>query len=112
MDLTRRRILTGMAALAAVLAAGPARAQTLDQAKAAGLVGEMPNGYVGAVQGGAEVQALVDSVNAQRRAAYQDVARRTGAPLAAVEQEAGAKLIARAPAGQFVLNASGQWVRK
>ncbi|HET8726052.1 MAG TPA: YdbL family protein [Alphaproteobacteria bacterium] len=89
-----------------------AAAQTLDQAKASGLVGEMPNGYVGAVQAGGSVRALVDSVNAQRRERYQEVAASNGVPLAVVEQRAGTQLIERTPRGQFVMNASGQWVRK
>lgn len=113
MALKRRQFLAGFAIIATgALTAGPVLAQSLDQAKAAGLIGEMPNGYVGVVQGGGNARALADSVNAQRRARYAEVARSNGVPLAVVEQQAGEQLIARTPRGQFVMNGSGQWVRK
>lgn len=110
--LGRRGFLAAAAAAGAGLSATPALALTLDEAKAAGLIGEMPNGYVGSVSGGGDVQALVDSVNTQRRARYQQVAAGNGVPLAAVEQQAGAQLIARTPPGQFIMTAEGRWVRK
>jgi|HigsolmetaAR203D_1030402.scaffolds.fasta_scaffold00057_87 hypothetical protein len=111
--LDRRLFLGGIAITAALgMASGPAVAQSLDQAKAAGLIGEMPNGYVGVVQGGGDVQALVDRVNAERRARYREVAGKNGVPLAVVETQAGARLIARVPRGQFVMNAAGRWERR
>ena len=52
-------------------------ALTLDEAREKGLVGEDSTGYIGAVSPNPtkEVQALVDDVNAKRRAAYEKVAR-------------------------------------
>ena len=92
----------------------PAFAAALDEAKAAGQVGERIDGYLGVVDAGApgEVRALVDEVNAERRAKYEQIAKKQGAPLAAVAQIAGKKLIERTPAGQYVLDAGGQWRRK
>lgn len=110
--LSRRAVIGGSAWLAAVLAATPALAITLGEAKAAGQVGEMPNGYIGVVQSGPGVQELVESVNVRRRARYQEIADNEDAPLAAVEQRAGIRLIERAAVGEFIMNASGAWVRK
>lgn len=86
----------------------------LEAAKAAGLVGERPDGLVGVVPATvpAEIQALVERINAQRRDRYQDVARSNGTSVAAVQAVAGRQLIDRTPAGQYVMNSSGSWVRK
>lgn len=110
--LSRRGLIGGGVGAAAMCAAGPALALTLDEARAAGQVGEMPNGYVGIVQSAPGVQDLVDSINARRREHYKEIADEEGAPMAAVEQRAGARLIERAEAGEYVMNASGAWVRK
>lgn len=111
---SRRALLIagGAAAGLLMLRPGPALALTLDQARSQGLVGERPDGYVGVVSNAAGVSDLVNRVNAERRAAYQDIARRTGAPMAAVEQRAGAQLIDRASPGWFVMTTGGQWQRK
>ncbi|MEQ9559380.1 MAG: YdbL family protein [Rhodospirillales bacterium] len=85
----------------------------LGAAKGQGLVGERPDGYLGAVAAGrADVQALVNDINAQRRTKYQGIAERRGTTLAAVEQFVGQKLISRAGPGEYVMTPGGQWVRK
>ena len=92
----------------------PAAAGSLGSAKAAGQVGERPDGYLGLVDEGApaEVRGLVKDVNARRRVKYEEIAEETGAPLAAVAALAGTKLIARTAKGNFVMDESGKWVRK
>jgi hypothetical protein len=92
----------------------PAAAQSLDQAKAAGQVGERIDGYVGVVDANAPgaVRAMVDQVNAERQAKYAEIAAERGTSVQAVAQIAGEKLIERAPGGQFVLGADGQWRQK
>jgi uncharacterized protein YdbL (DUF1318 family) len=94
--------------------AAPAAAASLDQAKAAGQVGERIDGYVGVVDAGApgDVKALVEKINAERKAKYAEIAQKQGAPVAAVAQIAGKKLIERAPKGEYVMGADGQWQRK
>jgi hypothetical protein len=62
--------------------------------------------------GGAETEALVEEVNAGRRAKYAEVAGKRSAPVAAVAQIAGKKLIERAPAGSYVMGADGTWRQK
>jgi uncharacterized protein len=96
------------------LAAPPAAAQSLDQAKADGQVGERIDGYVGVVDANApgDVRAMVDQVNAERRAEYAEIAAERGIAVQAVAQIAGQKLIQRAPGGQYVLGADGQWRQK
>ncbi|MEQ9143556.1 MAG: YdbL family protein [Parvibaculaceae bacterium] len=101
--------------LSLALVAPPASADPLDDAKAAGLVGERLDGYLGIVRpsAGADVQRLVQDINLRRRDSYRAIAEQTaGSTLSDVEILAGAKLIARTPAGQYVQNAAGEWVRK
>jgi uncharacterized protein len=100
--------------LVAGLGIGPAQAGPLEDAKAEGLVGERIDGYVGVVDSGApgSVKSLVDQINAEREAKYAEIAKKQGAPVAAVAQIAGTKLIQRAPKGEYVMGANGQWQKK
>ena len=70
----------------------PVSALNLDQAKAQGLVRETPRGYLVAVKSSAEVNALVNKINAGRKAEYQKIAKKRGTSLSAVEQLAGKRL--------------------
>ena len=100
--------------LMAGLGIGSAQAGPLEDAKAQGLVGERIDGYLGLVDSGApgSVKSLVNQINAEREAKYAEIANKQGAPIAAVAQIAGTKLIQRAPKGEYVMGASGQWQRK
>jgi uncharacterized protein YdbL (DUF1318 family) len=91
----------------------PALALTLDEARAKGVLGERADGYVGVVKENAssEAEALADEVNAARRVRYEEIAKRTGAPVEAVAALAGQKLIAAAAPGQWVDDGSG-WRKK
>lgn len=91
-----------------------AYADPLDDAKAAGQVGEQLNGYLGIVAPSAPpaVKALVTDINAKRRVAYMDIMKKNGQPLNVVETLAGQKLVERTPSGEFYQNASGAWVKK
>jgi uncharacterized protein YdbL (DUF1318 family) len=92
----------------------PSWGLTLEEAKAQGVVGEQPNGYLGIVQPGAsaEVQTLVNDVNQKRRQMYGDIARRNSTKLEAVEMLAGKTAIDNTRPGNFVRSPSGQWVKK
>ncbi len=121
---TRRRFLrsvigraaAGGVAVAAALTLLPAvtLALTLDEAKAAGWVGERPDGYVGLVRSDAPpgTRDLVNRINAERRANYAAIAARTGTTAEKVGLVAGQKLINATPRGQYVMTQSGQWVAK
>ena len=91
---------------------GAAIAGPLDDAKAAGWVGERLDGYVGIIPGApASATALAGGINSKRRNKYQGIAAANGTSLEAIEIMVGQKLIARARPGEIVMNASGQWVR-
>jgi hypothetical protein len=92
----------------------PSWGLTLEEAKAQGVVGEQPNGYLGIVQPGAsaEVQALVNDVNQKRRQMYEEIARRNSTKLEAVEMLAGKTAIDNTRPGNFVRGPAGQWVKK
>lgn len=90
----------------------PAAALSLEEAKAKGLVGEKPNGYLGAVNpSGPDVQALTTEVNQKRRQAYEDIARRHGTQIESVETLAGQKAIQNTKTGHFV-EGPGGWTKK
>lgn len=91
---------------------GDAWSADLKQAKAAGLIGEQPDGYLGIISSSADINALVSDINQKRRAAYQGVAKGNGTSLKAVEVMAGQKTINKTPSGQYVKSASGQWIKK
>ncbi len=98
--------------IAVLLCAQTVFALDLQTAKAQGLVGETPAGYLAAVQSGnGEVVQLVRSINAQRKQYYQEIAQRNNTPLQAVEQLAGKKAIEKTPAGQFI-QVNGAWLKK
>ncbi|MEO5336454.1 MAG: YdbL family protein [Magnetospirillum sp. WYHS-4] len=110
---TTKRTLPLLAAAIALLLSLPAFAQSLGDAKSQGLVGERPDGYVGAVKSlPSSVKSLVDDVNAQRRANYEDIARRQNTSRSAVEAVAGTRLQDMTAPGGFIQDTSGGWRRK
>lgn len=89
-------------------------AQTLDEAKASGLIGEKSDGYIGLVQGTAPaaVEALVENVNRQRRERYEQIARENGITISQVAQLAYARAVEATRSGNYIEDSSGRWVRK
>lgn len=84
----------------------------LHKAKAKGLVGEKSTGYLGAVNpSNVEAQSLIEDVNQKRRQAYEDIAKRNGTSVQAVERLAGEKAIQNTNPGNFVEGPNG-WVKK
>ncbi|MCC5886481.1 MAG: YdbL family protein [Gammaproteobacteria bacterium] len=104
-----------MSALFALLllciAALPAWAMSLEQAKNQGLVGEQASGYLGIVSppGSREVRDLVENVNLRRKDEYERIAARNGIAITQVEQLAGKRAIERSPRGHFVRLPNGSW---
>ena len=98
-------------ALAAMLVVVSAFALDLSSAKSLGLVGETESGYLAKVSGDGEVTALVNEINAKRKAQYQNIARENGISLSNVELLAGKKAIEKTPAGQYV-QVAGSWLKK
>ena len=104
-----------IAALVCGLASAmPAAAIELDAARAQGLVGERPDGLVGAVAANpaADVSALVQTITAARLAEYKSIAQKNGTPLDAVQAIAGEKQIQRARENKwFAMDATGKWMK-
>lgn len=83
----------------------------LGQAKASGLLGEKPDGYLGVVKPGGQAEAIAQQINQARRAEYERVAQKNGISISDVEAIAGKKALDKTPAGQFIL-LNGRWVAK
>lgn len=110
---TRPHLTFILAVLALVLAATPATADPLDEAKANGYVGEQTDGYIAALPSApASARSLVADINVRRRAKYAQIATRNGTPIDVVASLAGKKLMARTPSGQYVRNENGKWQKK
>lgn len=86
-------------------------AMSLETAKTQGLVGEQPDGLIGAVAPSPEVNALVSTTNAERLETYKSIAAKNGTGVAQVQAVAGKKLVEQAPSGEFVL-VGGSWQKK
>jgi len=107
-----------MAALALPVAASAQSASAkaaVDAAKAAGVVGEQADGFLGFVTGAADpaLKAAVAEINAGRAQLYQQVAAKNGvtpvaAGAAAFKQVAESRL----KPGEYYRPAGGAWVRK
>jgi uncharacterized protein YdbL (DUF1318 family) len=90
----------------------PAFALDLQQAKDQGLVGETTTGYLEAVSSPSpDVKALIQSINAQRKAKFQEIAISNKTSLETVEKLAGKKAIEKSDAGAYI-KIDGSWQKK
>ena len=114
-------LMTWLRAAAAILTLGLmlsssiAHADALDDARAAGLLGERPDGYVDVVSPSAtpDIVNLKEQINAQRRKVYQQLAGEKGVPVEEVGALAAEKTISqKLQPGWFYMNSAGQWVQK
>jgi len=114
----RRTFLT--IAVGATLLAGAAQAQSqakalVDAAKAAGVVGEQADGFLGFVSGGgdAALKAAVDEINAGRAQLYREAAARNGVtPVAAGGSAFQNVVLPRLKPGEYYRPEGGAWTRK
>ena len=98
--------LTGVAAVAYAQSRDPAYAA----ARAAGQVGEQPDGYLGVVGGGSPaLRALVNDINIRRKAAYTQSAQASGATVEQFAFTSGCNLIAQTKAGEMYKTPAGAW---
>jgi uncharacterized protein YdbL (DUF1318 family) len=110
----RNAMIAGIAALTAFgLVAAPALAQrdpVYAAARAAGKIGEQPDGYLGIV-GSADkaLQDLVNDINIKRRAVYTEKAKENNATLEAYALTAGCQAIARTVPGEKYRAPDGSW---
>jgi hypothetical protein len=100
------------AAATALLLPQMAFALSLGEAKAGGLVGEKPTGYLGVVQSSTEANALVTTINDQRRAEYDRIAKQNNQSRTIVEKLAAKKAYDLTPKGQYIQAEDGSWQQK
>lgn len=111
MTTTHARFLIAIAATA--LCAGAVTAQGRDPAyaaaRAAGQVGEQPDGYLGVVGDGTPaIQALVNSINIQRKSIYTKGAA-GGSTIEQFAFVSGCNLIAKTVPGEKYKTPGGLW---
>jgi uncharacterized protein YdbL (DUF1318 family) len=94
----------------ATMAWAQARDPAYAAARAAGQVGEQPDGYLGVVGGGsAELRAVVSNINIQRKAAYTAKAEASGATVEQFAFTSGCRLIAQTSPGERYRTPGGEW---
>jgi uncharacterized protein len=101
--------------IAAMVLAGPAVAQTaaVNAARAAGIVGERYDGYLGfAATPPPGARSQVATINIQRRSLYSNLATSRGASPVEVGISAGCQLLARVGVGQSYMLGDGVWRRR
>lgn len=102
--------LCGSAAIALMGLAGPAMAQDYNAAKAAGLIGEKPDGYVGIVGSATpELRRMVDDTNIKRKAVYAEKAKAEHATVEEYAFTSGCLLIAKTQPGMKYQTPGGAW---
>ncbi len=110
----RRKFARAMVLAAAVLVLGlsapPVLAQSLDQLRASGAVGERYDGYAQALQSSAA--GVVQQVNAKRRQIYQQTADKEGASVDQIGRVYARQIFAKAPPGTKFLQEDGSWIAK
>jgi uncharacterized protein len=103
----------GMLALSALLTlsfASPSFAQSLDDLRATGKIGEAFDGL--ARSRDASFNAMVQDINAKRKEIYAQRAQQQGTTPAQVGAVYADQIIAKAPSGTWLLLQDGSWRQK
>ncbi len=112
--MVRRTAITkaALALLLIVFALGapPLAAQSLQDLRASGAVGERYDGYAEARDPSARAQ--VQQINAQRQGIYKKRAAEQGVSAAEVGRLYAKQIMSDAPSGTYFLDQNGKWVRK
>ena len=93
----------------------PGVANELDDARNAGVIGERPDGLIGAVSSSvpANILSLIESVNNARLESYRALAEKEGTRVEAVQAVAGQRQIEKAVQnGWYVMDADGSWRKR
>jgi uncharacterized protein YdbL (DUF1318 family) len=100
---------TGLVLAGLSTAAFAKRDPAYQAARSAGQIGEMPDGYLGVVgAGNAELRALVNSINIQRKAKYTQSAA-AGATVEQMAFTSGCNLILKTAPGEKYQTPTGEW---
>ena len=89
------------------------RLPAIDEIKSRQIVGENNHGFLevrGAASG--QQQQVIGAENDDRRAAYAEIAKKTGASADAVGQARARKIAANSAPGVWLQRESGEWYRK
>ncbi|MFI4965544.1 MAG: YdbL family protein [Caulobacterales bacterium] len=108
-------VMAALALPAAALAQSAETKATVDSAKAAGIVGEQADGFLGFVTGAADpaVKAAVAETNAGRAQLYSQAAAKNGVSPAAAGAAAFEGVVrGKLRPGDYYRPAGGGWVRK
>ena len=112
----RTRIVTAVGAVALLGMGAAAWAQGADDWKAAraqGLVGEQPDGYLGIVGApNASLTRMVNAVNIQRKALYTQRAAEKGSTVEDYAATTGCNLIAKTKPGEKYKAPDGRWLTR
>ena len=126
MNITRRSILATIVALLLIPATAGfgaeskkdqlkkrlrERAPQIEKLKADGVIGETDQGYVDFVKGKGDGGDVVDAENADRKAAYEQIAKDTGESVDKVAKQAAQKQFDHAKPGEW-LKIEGKWKKK
>ena len=95
--------------LALSLCVVSAWADTLENLRASGAIGESYNGYVVAREPGAQAEA--DAINARRKAIYQEKSAAQGIGIDQVGKVYAEEIFKKVPAGTWI-QVNGQWIKK
>jgi uncharacterized protein YdbL (DUF1318 family) len=105
-------LLAAVTALSCATAA-PAQTPAVNAARAAGLVGERYDGYLGiSAAVPANVRSQVASINIQRRSLYSNLAASKGVSPNDVGITAGCELLGRVAVGEAYMLMDGAWRRR
>jgi len=100
---------TGLVLAGLSTAAFAQRDPAYQAARSAGQIGELPDGYLGVVgAGSAELRALVNSINIQRKAKYTQSAA-AGATVEQMAFTSGCNLILKTAPGEKYQTPAGEW---
>jgi uncharacterized protein YdbL (DUF1318 family) len=108
-------VLAALALPVAAYAQSASTKATVDSAKAAGVVGEQADGFLGFVTGAADpaVKAAVAETNAGRAQLYQQAAAKNGVTPAAAGAAAFESVVkGKLRPGDFYKPAGGGWTKK
>ena len=99
-------ILTAAVAVPAIAQRDPA----YEAARASGIIGEKPDGYLGYVTSPSPaIKALVEDINIKRKAAYTRKAQETNSTVEQFAFTSGCNLILRTVPGEKYQTPSGTW---
>ncbi len=90
-----------------------ATAQTLDQLRASGAIGERYDGYVAVRDSGAAgAKSRANEVNAKRRSLYEERAAAQGVTPKDIGNLYAGQIMQKAPGGTWFLDENGNWRQK